>query len=82
MIIIHEIFNCKPGNASKNVNILINMAGQSHRLIIASSFENLTAYEEGMKTMGQSEEEKKVMERFKDMNEMYVSNSREIFKLW
>jgi len=32
--------------------------------------------------MGQSEEEKKVMEKFKDMNEMYVTGSREIFKLW
>jgi hypothetical protein len=97
MIIVHDIFICKPGNASKvaklfkewadvapqkNVSVMTDMTGQFHRVVIASSFESLGAYEEGMKTMGQSEEEKKVMEKFKDMNEMYVSGSREIFKVW
>jgi hypothetical protein len=97
MIIVHDIFICKPGNASKiaklfkewadvapkkNVSVMTDMTGQFHRVIIASSFENLTAYEEEMKTMGQSEAEKKVMEKFKDINEMYVSGSREILKVW
>ncbi len=97
MILVHDIFVCKPGNASKiaklfkewtevspmkNTNVLTDMTGQYHRVIIASTFENLAAYEESMKTMGESEAEKKVMEKFKDMNEMYVSGSREIFKIW
>ena len=97
MIIVHDIFNCKPGNASKvaklfkewadvvpqkNVSVMTDMTGQWHRVIIASSFESLAAYEEETKMIGQSEEEKKVMEKFKDMNEMYVAGSREIFKLW
>lgn len=97
MIIVHDIFICKPGNASKvaklfkewtevspqkNTSVMTDMTGQFHRVIIASSFENLGAYEEAMKTMGQSDAEKKVMEKFNDMNEMYVSGSREIFKLW
>lgn len=97
MIIVHDIFICKPGNASKvaklfkewadvapkkNVSVMTDMTGQYHRVIIAASFESLAAYEEDMKTMGQSPEEKKVMEKFKDMNEMYVSGSREIFKVW
>jgi len=97
MIIVHDIFICKPGNASKiaklfkewadvvpdkNVQVMTDMTGQYHRVVIASSFENLTAYEEGMKTMGQTPEEKKIMEKFADMNEMYVSGSREIFKVW
>ncbi len=97
MIIVHETFICKPGNASKiaklfkewaevatqkNINVMTDMTGQYHRVIIASSFENLASFEESMKTMGQSEEEKKVMEKFNDMNEMYVSGSREIFKVW
>jgi hypothetical protein len=97
MIIVQDTFNCKPGNASKmakmfqewvsvspqkDVRIMTDMTGDFHRVIIATTFENLTAYEEAMKTMGQSEEEKKVMEKFKDMNEMYVGGSREIFKLW
>ena len=97
MIIVHDIFICKPGNASKvaklfkewagvapkkNIYVMTDMTGQFHRVIVASNFESLTAYEEGMKTMGQSEEEKNVMEKFKDLNEMYVSGSREIFKVW
>jgi hypothetical protein len=97
MIIVHDVFICKPGNASKiaklfkewadvapnkNVNVMTDMTGQFHRVVIASSFENLTAYEEETKNIGQTPEEKKVMEKFKDMNEMYVSGSREIFKVW
>ena len=61
---------------------MTDMTGQYHRVIIASSFENLTDYEEEMKNMGQTPEEKAVMEKFKDMNEMYISGSREIFKVW
>lgn len=97
MILVHDIFICKPGNASKiaklfkewadvapkkNVSVMTDMTGQFHRVIVASSFDSLAAYEEGMKTMGQTPEEKAVMDKFKDMNEMYVSGSREFFKIW
>lgn len=97
MIVVHDIFNCKPGNASKiaklfkewaevapnkNIQIMTDLTGQYHRVIIASTFENLAAYEEASKTIGQTPEEQKVMEKFKDMNEMYFSGSRDIFKIW
>ncbi len=97
MIVVHDIFVCKPGNASKlaklfkewadvapgnNTQVMTDMSGQFHRVISASTFESLAAYEDAMKNMGQSEAEKKIMEKFKDMNEMYVSGSREIFKVW
>lgn len=97
MIIVHDIFVCKPGNASKlaklfkewadvapkkNVSVMTDITGQFHRVISVSSFESLAAYEEEMKNMGQSPEEKKVMDKFKDMNEMYISGSREIYKVW
>jgi hypothetical protein len=97
MIIVHDVFICKPGNASKiaklfkewadvapnkNVHVMTDMTGQFHRVVIASSFEDLSAYEEETKNIGQTPEEKKVMDKFKDMNEMYVSGSREIFKVW
>lgn len=97
MITVHDIFICKPGNASKlaklfkewadlvpknNTKVMTDMTGQFHRVIVAATFENLSAYEEEMKTMGQTPEEQKLMEKFKDMNEMYVSGSREIFKIW
>ena len=97
MIIVHDIFICKPGNASKvaklfkewtgvvpkkNIHIMTDMTGQYHRVVVASSFDSLAAYEEEMKTMGQTPKEKEIMEKMKDMNEMYVSGSREIFKVW
>lgn len=97
MIIVHDIFVCKPGNASKlaklfkewadvvpkkNVHVMTDMTGQFHRVIAASHFESLAEYEEESKNMGQSPEEKAVMDKFKDMNEMYVSGSRELFKVW
>jgi hypothetical protein len=97
MITVHDIFICKPGNASKlaklfkewadvipakNTQVMTDMTGQFHRVVVAATFENLGAYEDAMKTMGQAPEEQKLMEKFKDMNEMYVSGSREIFKVW
>lgn len=97
MIIVHDLFVCKPGNASKiaklfkewadvapkkNVHVMTDMTGQFHRVIVASHFESLAAYEEESKSMGQTPEEKAMMEKFKDMNEMYVSGSREIFRVW
>lgn len=97
MIVVHDIFVCKPGNASKlaklfkewtevatqkNTTVMTDMTGQYHRVIVAATFESLADYEEQMKTMGQSEAEKKVMEKFNTMNDMYVSGEREIFKVW
>jgi hypothetical protein len=97
MISVHNIFVCKPGNASKlaklfkewaqikkgqNMSVLTDMSGQFHRVIITENHENLAAYEEAQKDMGQSAEEKALMEKFKDMNEMYVSGSREFYKVW
>jgi hypothetical protein len=97
MIIVHDIFVCKPGNASKmaklfkewadiaprkNISVMTDMTGQFHRVVVASSFDSLTAYEEETKNMGQSPEEKKLMEKFASMNEMYISGSREIYKVW
>jgi hypothetical protein len=97
MIIVHDTFVCKPGNASKiaklfkewadvvprkNVEVMTDMTGQWHRVISVSRFESLADYEESMKTVGQSPEEKAIMDKFKDMNEMYHSGSREFYKLW
>jgi hypothetical protein len=97
MISVHNIFVCKPGNAGKlaklfkewadtrkgtSPSVMTDMTGQFHRVIMAENYASLAAYEEAQKDMGQSPEEKAVMEKFKDMNEMYVSGSREIFKVW
>ncbi len=59
MIIVHDIFVCKPGNASKLakmfkemmagnselVNIMTDMTGQYNRVIMVSQYKNLAAYE-------------------------------------
>ena len=97
MIIVQDTFVCKPGNASKlaklfkewadviqkkNVVILTDMTGQFHRVIASSKYESLSEYEIESKKMGETPEEKAIMEKFKDMNDMYVSGSREIFKVW
>ena len=97
MIIVHDIFICKPGNASKVakmfkeamsgnnelVNIMTDMTGQYNRVIIASKFENLTAYENSWKEMEKDEEQaKKMQEKMKGYQDMYLTGSREIFQVW
>lgn len=97
MIQVHDIFVCKPGNASKlakmckesmsvfpeTVNILTDMTGQFHRVIMVSQFENLATYEEFFKKMAKpTPEMKKMDKKFAGMNEMYTSGSREIYKVW
>ena len=97
MIIVHDIFVCKPGNASKvaklfkevmadnkeMVNILTDMTGQFNRVIMVSKYDSLTAYEESFKKyMEQSEEMKKMQEKMKGYTEMYLTGSREIFQVW
>ena len=99
MIIVHDTFVCKPGNASKlaklfkewaglekkrgfDITILTDLTGQWHRVICATKHESAAEWEKNMYSMGDSPEHKKLMEKFKDMNEMYVSGSREIFKVW
>jgi hypothetical protein len=99
MIIVHDIFVCKPGNASKlaqlfkewaeleekrgyDMTIMTDMTGQWHRVICATKHENVAEWEKNFGDMGDTPEHKKLMEKFKDMNEMYISGSREIFKVW
>lgn len=68
----------------RSTTVWTDMTGQFHRLIVSASYENLAEYENDINTMmeNMSEEEKKVMDKFKDMNEMYHSGSREIYKVW
>ena len=97
MIIVHDIFVCKPGNASKVaklfkevmadneelVNILTDMTGQYNRVIMVSKYENLTAYEASWEKYKEpSEEMKKMEEAMAGYQEMYLTGSREIFKVW
>ena len=97
MIIVHDIFICKPGNASKLaklfkevmadssevVNIMTDMTGQYNRVVMVSKYESLSAYEKSWeKYQQQSEDVKKMMEKMKGYHEMYQSGSREIYQVW
>lgn len=97
MIIVHDIFICKPGNASKMaklfkevmadnkefVNILTDMTGQYNRVIMVSQFDNLTAYENSWEEMKKNEDQmKKMKEKMAGYHEMYLTGSREIYQVW
>jgi hypothetical protein len=97
MISVQNTFVCKPGNAGKlaklfkewadlkkdlNMTVMTDMSGQFHRVIVSEQHESLTAYEAVQQNMGESPEEKALMEKFKDMNEMYVSGGRDFLKVW
>ncbi|MBI3888594.1 hypothetical protein HY311_02270 [Candidatus Nomurabacteria bacterium] len=97
MIIVHDTFVCKPGNASKVaklfkevmgdekdvVNIMTDMTGEYNRVIMVSTYENLTAYEKAFeKYMNPTEEMKKKGEKMKGYTDMYLTGSREIYKVW
>jgi predicted translin family RNA/ssDNA-binding protein len=97
MIIIHDIFICKPGNASKLakkfkeamagnnelVNIMTDMTGQFNKVVMVSQFENLTAYEQSWeKYKEDSEAMKKMNEIMAGYQDMYLTGSREIYQVW
>jgi hypothetical protein len=97
MIIVHDTFVCKPGNASKLakmfkeimsgrpefVNVLTDMTGQYNRVVCVSKYEDLIAYQNSWKEMEKDTEEmKKMQEKMKGYTEMYQTGSREIFQVW
>lgn len=97
MIIVHDIFVCKPGNASKLaklfkevmagneelVNIMTDATGQFNRVIIVTKYENLTGYEKSWEKYEKDPEAmKKMKEKMAGYTEMYLTGSREIFQVW
>jgi len=97
MIIIHDTFICKPGNASKLakkfkaamegssdlVNIMSDMTGQYNKVVMVTQYENLSAYEKSWEKFGKdSEEMKKMNEAMAGYQDMYLTGSREIFQVW
>jgi hypothetical protein len=97
MIIVHDVFVCKPGNASKLakkfkdamqgsselMHVMTDMTGQYNRVIMVSKYENLTEYEKSWeKYKADSEEMKKMNEAMAGYTDMYLTGSREIFQVW
>ena len=97
MIIVHDIFICKPGNASKlaklfkelmsknseTVNIMTDMTGQYNKVVMVTKYDSLTAYEQSWeKYKEDTEEMRKMNEAMKGYHEMYLTGSREIYQVW
>jgi hypothetical protein len=97
MIIVHNTFICKPGQAGKAaklckemigtdphaVQVLTDMTGQFHRVIMVSQYEDLVAYQKSWEEMMHpTPEMKAVMAKMEGFNEMYMTGSREIYKVW
>lgn len=97
MIIVHETFICKPGNASKLakkfkeamtgsnelMHIMTDMTGQYNRVVMVSRYDNLTAYEQSWeKYKADTEAMKKMEAAMAGYQDMYLTGSREIFQVW
>lgn len=97
MIHVHDIFVCKPGNASKLakmfkeamegnkelVHIMTDLTGQYNRVIMVSQYDNLGAFEQSFeKYMQNSEEMKRMQEKMQGYQDMFLTGSREIYRIW
>jgi heme-degrading monooxygenase HmoA len=97
MIIVHDIFICKPGNASKLAKkfkeamkgneellyIMTDVTGQYNRVLMVSKFESLTEYETSWEKYSKDTEAMKKMEEIMaGYQDMYLTGSREIYKTW
>ena len=97
MIIVHDTFVCKAGNASKLakkfkdamkgfsevVQIMTDMTGQYNRVIMVSHYDSLTAYEKSWEKFKEdTEENRKMGEMMAGYTDMYLTGSREIYQTW
>ena len=97
MVIVHDTFVCKPGNASKLaklfkeamskdpnlVNVMTDMTGQFNRVVMVWQYESLAAYEKSWEAMkNPTKEIQEAMKKMEGYQEMYLTGSREIFKTW
>ncbi len=95
MIVVHDIFICKPGNASKLakkfiegmgsmsefVQVMTDAVGQYNKVVVVTQYESFAAYEQSFeKYMHQAEETKKMQAAMEGYQDMYLTGSREIYR--
>ena len=95
MIFVHDIFICKPGQASKLakkfkeamsgngdlVNVMTDLSGQFNKVVMVTKYESLAAWEKSWEKYKQnSEEMKKMNEVMAGYQDMYLTGSREIYQ--
>ena len=88
MIIVHDIFICKPGNASKFaklfkevmadnkelVHIMSDVTGQFNKVVMVTQYDSLAAYEQSFqKYMQDSEEVKTIKEKMIKEPDLFTS---------
>ena len=96
MIIVHDIFICKPGQASKMaklfkeamadneefVQIMTDVTGQYNRVIMVSQYESLTAYDQSWEKYKKDPDTmKKMEEKMKGYHDMFLTGNREVYKI-
>src|SRR5687767_4892444 len=97
MIIVHDIFICKPGQASKlakmfksmaaefpeQSDVMTDMTGQFNKVVMVTKYESLAAYEKSFdEFMKDPEKMKKMGEMMTGYHDMFYTGSREIYKAW
>jgi len=96
MIIVHDIFICKPGNASKFAKkfkeamsenedllyIMTDLSGPFNKVVMVTKHANLAAFEQSFEKYKQNAEAmKKMTAAMEGYQDMYLTGSREIFQV-
>lgn len=97
MILVHDTFICKPGKASKlarllkdlmsgqpeMIHILTDMTGSFNKVVMVSEYEDLAGFEKSFeKYMQDSDEMKEIRQKMSGYQDMYLTGSREIYRVW
>ena len=65
------------------VNIMTDVTGPFNKIVIVTTYDSLTAYEDSWKKYEENTEEmKKMKEKMAGYHEMYLTGSREIYHVW
>ena len=98
MIVVHDVFVCKPGNASKVakmfkesmaknpylVNIMTDVVGKYHQVVMVTQYKTLAEYETSMDQMmkNPNDDMKAAMKKMEGLSDMYLTGCREIYRTW
>jgi heme-degrading monooxygenase HmoA len=97
MVVVHDIFICKPGQASKfakmfkeamaatseQAEIMTDMTGSYNKVVMVTRYDSLSAYEQSFEKYKQhSPEMEKMMKIMEGYHDMYLTGCREIYQTW
>jgi hypothetical protein len=94
MIIVHDIFICKPGNASKVETVQSNdrkwkisqyfdrYDSQYNRVVMVTKYDSLSAFEASWKSLNKIQTRWKRWKKMAGYIEMYLTGSRDFWVWW